>query len=466
MATTLWGWLGVAICLVFVAWKFSSVRDNEVPLMTFDRSHYLNLTDLHEPTNREEIIDLIRNVSKEQGKLRVLGSGHSLLPIAVSEGVTLSLRKFRGLVSVDLQAKQVTVKAGTTLEELNAILDDHGLALGVSPTIGWQTVVGAIMTATHGDGVGYGNLATLVVSLEMVTASGEVMTIRKGDDLFNAVTVSLGLLGVITQITFQAENAFNLKQITTVMTLQECIDQYHDITQSHEYTRLWIDLISSSCLVITADKVSDPPQPSKDYTWLSFKMYVFELMQWIMAIYPNMVYQIMPSFLGTQLFFFPQSRIEKSYEIFIIPFYVSSQTQQELAISIEDCLKSLQTLHKFVIQNRIGVNSYIEIRNVKSDEFWLSPNYRRDSCHLTQVLYHPDADIFKQYFFDYVDLIGEFQPRPHWGKHFNMNASRLNTVYPKFKDFLTIKNRLDPASVFTNAFLENLFRESESKAHT
>ena len=360
----------------------------------------------------------------------------------------------------------MTVKAGTTLEELNAILDDHGLALGVSPTIGWQTVVGAIMTATHGDGVGYGNLATLVVSLEMVTASGEVMTIHKGDDLFNAVTVSLGLLGVITQITFQAENAFNLKQVTTVMTLQECIDQYHDITQSHEYTRLWIDLISSSCLVITADKVSDPPQPSKDYTWLNFKMCVFELMQWIMAIYPNMVYQIMPSFLGTQLFFFPQSRIEKSYDIFIIPFYVSSQTQQELAISIEDCQKSLQTLHKFVIQNRIGVNSYIEIRNVKSDEFWLSPNYRRDSCHLTQVLYHPDADIFKQYFFDYVDLIGEFQPRPHWGKHFNMNASRLNTVYPKFKDFLAIKNRLDPASVFTNAFLENLFRESESKAHT
>ena len=101
MATTLWGWLGVAICLVFVAWKFSSVRDNEVPLMTFDRSHYLNLTDLHEPTSREEIIDLIRNVNNEQGKLRVLGSGHSLLPIAVSEGVTLSLRKFRGLVSFD-----------------------------------------------------------------------------------------------------------------------------------------------------------------------------------------------------------------------------------------------------------------------------------------------------------------------------------------------------------------------------
>ena len=445
--------------LLFLAWKFSSNgRDYAIPVMTFDGLRLLDPAYLNEPTSREEIIDLVRNVSKEQGKLRVLGSGHSLLPIAVSEGVTLSLRKFHGLVSVDLQAKQVTVKAGTTLEELNAILDDHGLALGVFPTIRWQTVVGAIMTATHGDGVGYGNLATLVVSLEMVTASGEVLMIHKGDDLFNAVTVSLGLLSVITQITFQAENAFNLKQVTTVMTLQECIDQYHDISQSHEYTRLWIDLISSSCLVVTADKVSDPPQPSKDYTWLNFKMYVFELMQWIMAIYPNMAYQIMPSFLGTQLFFFPQSRIEKSYEIFIVPFYVSPQTQQELAVSTKDCLKGLQTLHKFVIQNRIGVNSFMEVRNVKSDEFWLSPNYRRDSCHLTLILYHPDANTFNRYFFDYFDLIGEFQPRPHWGKNFKLNTSHLETIYPKFKDFLSLKKRLDPTGIFTNAFLGNFFK--------
>ena len=456
--------IGVAICLILVAWKFSfnGPGDREVPTMTFDGSHNLNLTELHEPISREEIIDLVRNVNSKQRKLRVLGSGHSLSPLAVSEEVTLSLRKFRGLVSVDLQTKQVTVKAGTTLEELNAILDDHGLALGTSSTIGWQTVAGAIMTATHGTGMDYGNLATLVVCLEMVTASGEVMTIRKGDDLFNAVTVSLGLLGVVTQITFQVENAFNLKEITTVMTLEECNDQYYDLMESHEYTRLWIDLISSSCLVIMADKVSDSPQPSKDYTWLNFKMYVFELMQWIMAFFPNMAYQIMPSFLGTRLFFFPQFRIEKSYEIFIIPYYISPQTQQELAVGIGDCQRSLQILRKFVIQNRIGVNSFIEIRNVKSDDFWLSPNYRRNSCHLTQILYYPNTMTFTQYFFDYFNLIGEFKPRPHWGKHFTMNASHLNDLYPKFEDFLEVRDRLDPLKIFTNTFFEHLFKEPKN----
>ena len=451
--------LWITIGLLLLAWKFSSNgRDHAIPVMTFDGSHHLNHTDLRLPNSREQIVDIVRNVSSKGQKLRVLGSGHSLLPIAVGEDVTLSMHNFRGLVSIDLRAKQVTVKAGTTLEELYAILDEHGLAMGVSSTIAWQTVAGAIMTATHGDGNQYGNLATLVVSLELVTARGEVMTFHKGDHLFDAVTVSLGLLGVITQITFQAEDAFSVKQVTTVKTLDECIDQLDNIMRSHDYSRLWIDLISSSCLVVSADKVKDTPQPAKDYTWLNFKTHIFEVMQWVMSFFPSMAYQIMPSFLGTRLFFVPEFRVEKSYEIFLVPYYVSPQTHQEVSLRIEDCQKGLQALREFVIQNRIGVNSFIEVRNVKSDDFWLSPNYQRNSCYIAQILYRPNTEIFKQYFFGYFDFISELQPRPHWGKHYNLSSSHLAVIYPKFKEFVQVKKRLDPSGIFTNAFLGRLFK--------
>ena len=113
-------------------------------------------------------------------------------------------------------------------------------------------------------------------------------------------------------------------------------------------------------------------------------------------------------------------------------------------------------------QNKVGVNSFLELRTVKSDEFWLSPNYRRDSCHLTQILYHPSTKTFNQYFFEYFDLIGELQPRPHWGKNFNLSTSHLATIYPKFKDFLTVKTRLDPSDILTNSFLKGLFKKSRS----
>ena len=69
------------------------------------------------------------------------------------------------------EINKVTVKVGITLEELSAILDDYGLTLVVFPAIGWQTAAGAIMTATHGTGIKYRNIVSLVVSLEMVTPS-------------------------------------------------------------------------------------------------------------------------------------------------------------------------------------------------------------------------------------------------------------------------------------------------------
>ena len=57
----------------------------------------------------------------------------------------------------------MTVKVGTTLEELSVILGGYGLNQRVFPTIGWQIAAGAIMTATHETGIKYGNIAFLVV---------------------------------------------------------------------------------------------------------------------------------------------------------------------------------------------------------------------------------------------------------------------------------------------------------------
>ena len=102
---------------------------------------------------------------------------------------------------IDLGAKQITVKAGMTLKEISTALDSHGLALGVISTINCQSIAGAIMTGTHGAAINYGNFATLVVSLEMVTANGEILRINQDDELFNAAVISLGMLGVITEVT-------------------------------------------------------------------------------------------------------------------------------------------------------------------------------------------------------------------------------------------------------------------------
>ena len=48
------------------------------------------------------------------------------------------------------------------------------------------------LTATHGSGLGFGNIATLVTRLELVSGEGEILTLSPQDnpDIFKAAQVS------------------------------------------------------------------------------------------------------------------------------------------------------------------------------------------------------------------------------------------------------------------------------------
>jgi hypothetical protein len=47
--------------------------------------------------------------------------------------------------------------------------------------------------------------------------------------------------------------------------------------------------------------------------------------------------------------------------------------------------------------------------------------------------------------------------RPHWGKLHTRDASYLGQVYPRFADFLRIRDSLDPSRRFANPYLTQVF---------
>ena len=49
--------------------------------------------------------------------------------------------------------------------------------------------------------------------------------------------------------------------------------------------------------------------------------------------------------------------------------------------------------------------------------------------------------------------------RPHWGKMHNRTAENLRPVYPRFDDFLAIRDRLDPGRLFANDYLRKVLGE-------
>jgi FAD/FMN-containing dehydrogenase len=125
-----------------------------------------------------------------------------------STDIALSLDRLRGIEEIDPAAATVTVKAGTTLQEIQQAVADAGflfpLDLGAR---GSCQIGGNIATNAGGNAViRYGMTRDLVLGLEVVLADGRVLNLMNkmiknncGYDLKQCFIGSEGTLGVITR---------------------------------------------------------------------------------------------------------------------------------------------------------------------------------------------------------------------------------------------------------------------------
>src|SRR3954447_20218081 len=162
--------------------------------------------------------------------LRALGSRHSFNAIGDADAL-VSVRALGADVQTD--GSTVSLNAGLTYGELAPELDRHGLALHNLASLPHISVGGAIATATHGSGDGNGNLATAVRALELVTATGDVVTLRSGDADFEGVVVGLGALGVVTRVTLAVEPAYELCQrVFEGLSWDALAEHFHAVTSA------------------------------------------------------------------------------------------------------------------------------------------------------------------------------------------------------------------------------------------
>src|SRR6185312_13801010 len=184
-------------------------------------------------------ISVPRTVSEVQAavqaatKLRPLGSRHSFNRISDTAGTLLSLRGLERRFELDRAARTVTVDGGMTYGELGPRLAEAGYALHNLASLPHISIVGAVATATHGSGNANRNLAGAVTSLELVTAAGDIVRLKRGDADFDGAVVSLGALGVVTAITLDVEPAFEVRQnVYLDLPFETYVENFEAITGS------------------------------------------------------------------------------------------------------------------------------------------------------------------------------------------------------------------------------------------
>ena len=133
------------------------------------------------PGSLDELRHLLSWAAVTRTPLVPRGAGSGMPGGNVGSGVIVDLTAFRGL-EVDARWQTARVGAAITAAEVNAAARPYGLRLPPDPSSSaFATSGGMVSTNAAGPrSVRYGSVRSWVTALEIVTAAGEVRTVRRG----------------------------------------------------------------------------------------------------------------------------------------------------------------------------------------------------------------------------------------------------------------------------------------------
>ena len=389
---------------------------------------------LEAPRSVEELQELVA----ASEKLRVLGTGHSFNRIADSTGTLVSVAELPKVIEVG--ERGVTVSAGLRYGEITAALEAQGLALHNLGSLPHISVAGACSTGTHGSGDGNGPLADAVNAITFVDASGELVTLTRGDADFAGSIVSLGALGVTVSLTLDVQPSYLVSQVVyDGLPLDRLGTDFAAVMGSAYSVSAFTDWVDPDVMVWRKQRGHEPIQP----TWLGAKV----------ADGPRHPIKAMPADYATQqggipgpwherlphfrLEFTPSNGDELQSEYFV---------PRERAAEAFDALRALGNQFAPVIQ-------VSEVRTIAADDLWLSPSQGRDTVALHFTWIQDEAAV-RPVVTALEEAIAPLDARPHWGKVFAADATTLRQRYPKVPDFIALAAKYDPAGKFRNPYLD------------
>jgi FAD/FMN-containing dehydrogenase len=95
------------------------------------------------------------------------------------------------------------------------------------------------------------------------------------------------------------------------------------------------------------------------------------------------------------------------------------------------------------------------VRVVPADDLWLSTAHGRDTVYIAMHMFVGTP--YDAYFAATEDLLVGYDGRPHWGKLHTRDAAYLAASYPRFADFLAVRDRVDPERRFANDYTRRIF---------
>jgi FAD-linked oxidoreductase len=415
------------------------------------------------PSSEEEIVTIVRGAAERGEHVKVVGSGHSFTDIGCTDGCLIKLDNFNRVLEVDRDAATITAQAGITILQLSDALAHHGLAMENMGDVGYQTISGAISTATHGTGERFGNISSQVVGLSLVLANGEVMrcSTETNRDAFKAAQVGLGALGVISSVTLRCVSAYNIRSVQEPRRLGELLDQFDDLCANNDHFELFWFPHTEWAQAITNTRTHEPLPDGHRRT--GFGAYVNDI------LLENHAFGMIQRAAQVRREWIPglaaitaktmsrKEMTDRSDRIFANTRLVRF-AEMEYAVPRSRLIEAVRDIRTMIQRKRLLISFPVEVRVVAEDDIPLSPANGRATGYIAVHVYHKFE--YEPYFREVEAIMNTHEGRPHWGKLHFQTASTLRQRYPQWDAFIEVRDRLDPHRVFGNAYLERVLGDA------
>ena len=410
------------------------------------------------PRSEAEIVAAVRRADREGKELRVVGSRHSVPSAYQTDGISLSLDRYDRIIKV--QGCHVTVESGMRVQDLARFIDGRGFALPNLGGITVQTVAGFLSTGSEGGSLEHAFSASLS-SMRIVTANGEVVEVGRDHPWFDAVGVSMGLLGVISTVTFECIPSYGVAGTEFSTDVETVSRELSSWTQESAYCRvLWYPGIDH-CDVWRAQRIERCTKTTGVRRMSPFVQHAANAINFIgtrargtlarplwklftssvSADFSGRWYEVLPQDEGLTL-----ERLPHLYSEIFVPF---ERTQDVI-----------EALRRYFQEK--GVHSIpalpVEFYCSPAKSFWLSPAYHRESLRVNLIHYAKDPKPPEEMYRGLWERLEPFDARAHWGKyHLEADAGRAITRnYPRWNDFMELREQLDPNGIFLTPYWERL----------
>jgi hypothetical protein len=432
------------------------------------------------PETLADLIEIVTEARVSERRVRVAASGHSWPALATTNDLLVITHRLNK-VMVNLHDKQrplLIAEAGATNQQMNDVLEQHGLTLPFNVVLESVRIGGLVATGSHGSGWETPVLSDLVEAIEIVNAAGELVCYSEtmhGPEIMNAVRLSLGLFGIIYRVHLRVVPNYRVHQCDTRVPVDVLRSQIAQLVPRHEAVDIYYWPYQKNVTLRIWDRTDAPRTAGTRKTWgrrLGHATFaVFHSWEhWVMRRWPATT----PAIATFNYRWFPHyDRVTDVVEAIhwrdaIELLRVSCV---EFAFKLDPDFETfhqawqdaIEVIDAFAAQGRYPFNMTLNARFINSSDCLLAPASGPGHTCYIEILSSSTTPYWKEL----TSVIAARwmqlpRARPHWAKQWEfipgIEAFIGQAYGDQLKQFLAVRDALgvDPERIFSNELLDRV----------